>query len=62
MAEKPLGEERKAGDLAEIRLFVQEDLYRAFQRCVWIQVHESGRDRFDIMEEVVVDFLIKHNC
>jgi len=47
---------------SEIKLFVREDLYRAFQRCVWIQVHESGRDRLEIMEEVVVDFLIKHSC
>jgi len=48
--------------LGEIKLFVRQDLYRAFQRCVWIQIHESGRDRLEIMEEVVLDFLIKHNC
>lgn len=48
--------------LGEIKLFVRQDLYRAFQRCVWIQMHESDRDRLEIMEEVVLDFLIKHNC
>jgi hypothetical protein len=62
MAEKQLQEEPGSGQLTEIRLFVKDDLYRAFQRCVWMQVHESGRERFDIMEEVVVDFLIKHKC
>ena len=46
----------------EIKLFVREDLYRAFQRCVWMQVHEAGRDRFAIMEEAVIDFLTKHGC
>ncbi len=49
-------------ELAEIKLFVSEELYRAFQRCVWILVHETGRDRLDIMQEVVLDFLIKHGC
>ena len=46
----------------EIKLFVRDDLYRAFQRCIWMEVHESGRDRLEIMEEVVVDYLIKHGC
>ena len=49
-------------ELAEIKLFVSDDLYRAFQRCVWILVHETGRDQLDIMHEVVTDFLIKHEC
>ncbi len=51
-----------ASELAEIKLFVSEDLYRAFQRCVWILVNETGRDRLDIMHEVVHDFLVKHGC
>ncbi len=51
-----------AVELSEIKLFVSDDLYRAFQRCVWILVHETGRDRLDIMREVVHDFLIKHEC
>lgn len=49
-------------ELAEIKLFVTDDLYRAFQRCVWILVHETGRDQLDIMQEVVHDFLVKHEC
>ncbi len=49
-------------EFSEIKLFVSDDLYRAFQRCVWILVHETGRDRLDIMREVVHDFLIKHEC
>ncbi len=49
-------------DLAEVKLFLPEDLYRAFHRCVWILVNETGRDRLDIMREVIHDFLVKHGC
>jgi hypothetical protein len=48
--------------LTELKLFVEEDLYRAFQRCVWILVNETGRDQRDIMREAVRDFLVKHGC
>lgn len=45
-----------------LQLRIDAALYRAFQRCTWILVHESGRDRMAIMEEMVRDFLIKHGC
>lgn len=49
-------------ELTELKLFVEEDLYRAFQRCVWILINETGRDQHDIMREAVRDFLVKHGC
>ncbi len=49
-------------ELTELKLFVPDDLYRAFQRCVWIIVNETGRDQPDIMREVIHDFLVKHGC
>ncbi len=49
-------------ELTELKLFVPDDLYRAFQRCVWVIVNETGRDQPDIMREVVHDFLVKHGC
>ncbi|WP_456387003.1 hypothetical protein [Desulfolithobacter sp.] len=49
-------------DLAEIKLFVSEDLYRAFHRCVWILVNETDRSQVEIMHDVVHDFLVKHGC
>lgn len=55
-------QDRVAPDLAEIKLFVPEDLYRAFQRCVWVLINETGREQKDIMREVVHDFLVKHGC
>jgi len=49
-------------DLETLSLLVEADLYRAFQRCVWILVHETGRSRVEIMNEMVRDFLVKHEC
>lgn len=49
-------------DLTELKLFIPDDLYRAFQRCVWILINETGRDQADIMHEVIHDFLVKHKC
>lgn len=49
-------------EVQEVKLFVPPDRYRAFQRCLWIQVHESGRTQLEVMKEVVDDFLIKHQC
>lgn len=45
-----------------LQLRVNKELYRAFQRCLWIIVHETGRSQMEIMDEVVRDFLIKHQC
>lgn len=45
-----------------IKIFVPADCYRAFQRCVWIQVHETGRTQLEVMREVVDDFLDKYEC
>lgn len=47
---------------AVLTLVVSENLHRAFQRCSWVIVNETGRDRLDIMDEMVRDFLVKHGC
>ena len=52
----------RAGEGERLILQVDSDLFRAFQRCIWIIVHETGRPRIEIMNEMVRDFLIKHNC
>ena len=49
-------------DLVELKLKIPKDLYRAYQRCSWIITHETGRDQLDIMEEMVLDFLVKREC
>ena len=39
-----------------------EDLHRAFQRCLWIRINETGQSQLDLMREAVRDFLVKHGC
>jgi len=51
-----------AESLAEIKLFVPPDLQRAFQRSLLLLAHEEGRDRLDLMREMVEDFLRRHGC
>ena len=55
-------QDKPASELTELKLLVADDLYRAFQRCVWVLINETGRDQRDIMREVVHDFLVKHGC
>ncbi|MFQ6758712.1 MAG: hypothetical protein D9V46_02600 [Deltaproteobacteria bacterium] len=50
------------GETELLTLQVDRDLFRAFQRCTWIIVHETDRSRLEIMNEMVRDFLIKHGC
>ncbi|MBU0674434.1 MAG: hypothetical protein KJ950_07315 [Proteobacteria bacterium] len=45
-----------------LKIRIPSDLYRAYQRCTWILVHETGRKPLDIMREMVHDFLVKHGC
>ena len=45
-----------------IELLVPVDLYRAFHRCTWLLVNETGKSQLEIMREMVRDFLIKHGC
>ncbi|MDW7774164.1 MAG: hypothetical protein SCH71_14860 [Desulfobulbaceae bacterium] len=62
MAGKDNKTEDSPAELKEVKLFVPDDLYRAFQRCVWVLVNETGRTQPEIMQEVVHDFLVKHGC
>jgi hypothetical protein len=57
-AEFPPGEPERQ----PLNLQVSPDLCRAFQRCTWIIINETGRDQLSIMDEMVRDFLVKHGC
>ena len=48
--------------LSELKLQIPAELYRAFQRCVWMRIHETGQTQLQLMEEVIRDFLLKHGC
>ena len=48
--------------LVELKLQVPEELYRAFQRCLWIRIQETGQTPLQVMEEVIRTFLTKRGC
>lgn len=50
------------GELAVIKFFVSPQQYRAFQRCVWLQVHETGCSQLEVMEKMIDEILIRHAC
>jgi len=54
--------EPEAEQLQTLILKMNDDLYRAFQRCTWILVHETGRTQLEVINEMVEDFLVKHGC
>ena len=49
-------------ELTSLTIKVSDDLHRAFQRCTWILINETGKNQLDIMDEMVRDFLTKHGC
>lgn len=51
-----------ATHLVELKLLLPEDLHRAFQRCLWVRINETGQTQLRLMEEVIRDFLIKNGC
>jgi hypothetical protein len=48
--------------LIDLKLQIPEDLYRAFQRCLWIRINETGQTQLQVMEEVICSFLKKYGC
>jgi hypothetical protein len=62
MESSPEYQDDAAVVLTELKLKINADLHRAFQRCAWIIVHETGRSQVDVMHEMVEDFLRKHGC
>ena len=58
--QKPSGQDEE--QMARITVTVPDRLYRAFHRCTWLLVNETGKSQLQVMEEMVRDFLIKHGC
>jgi hypothetical protein len=48
--------------LTSLTIKVSDDLGRAYQRCTWIIINETGKSQLEIMNEMVRDFLEKHGC
>jgi hypothetical protein len=49
-------------ELTSLTIKVSDDLHRAYQRCTWIMINETGKKQLEIMDEMVRDFLAKHGC
>jgi hypothetical protein len=61
-SEKKSSCQREEEHLERIVVTVPDHLYRAYHRCSWILINETGKSQTQIMEEMVRDFLTKHGC
>ena len=62
MTDSPPPPEAELPELAELKLLVAADLCRAFQRCLWLRINETGQTPLQVMDEVIRDFLKKYGC
>lgn len=58
---------REAGDrdtlsVEELRIHVRSDLYRAFRRCVWITVNETGMTPLEVQNMLIEELLKMRGC
>ncbi len=58
----PVDRSPAADSYRELKVLLPDELFRAWQRCSWLIVNESGKTRLEVMEEMVRDFLYKHGC
>jgi len=61
-ASKTMESSIKNSESVELKIKISPELYRAYQRCSWIIINDTGREQLDIMEEMVLDFLVKYEC
>ncbi len=55
-------EEDLLQDTELLCLRVREDLYRAFRRCVWIMINETGKNQIEIHNEMFEKLLKLYEC
>ena len=61
-ASKTIESNIENSESVELKIKISPELYRAYQRCSWIIINDTGREQLDIMEEMVLDFLVKYEC
>ena len=49
-------------ELALLKIHVRPDLYRAFRRCVWMTVHETGMSIVDVHNKMIEELLKNNGC
>lgn len=55
-----VGAELAQEQLQMAKIFLPPELYRAYQRGIWLAVQETGRSQLSLMAEMVEDFLVKY--
>ncbi len=53
---------KETGETEILTIHVRPDLYRAFRRCVWMTVHETGRSIVEIHNEMIEELLRNRSC
>ncbi len=49
-------------DYEVLSIQVRPDLHRAFRRCVWMTVHETGMSILDIHNKMIEELLSRREC
>ncbi len=69
MATQRHGKEKQSGhsenrgeELAVLKIHVRPDLYRAFHRCVWMTVCETGMSIVEVHNKMIVELLRDNGC
>jgi len=45
-----------------LTLSLRSDLYRAFRRCAWMLIHETGKTPDEAYDALFEALLIEHEC
>jgi len=49
-------------DIEELVIQVRPDLYRAFRRCVWMTIHETGMSPVEVHNMLIQELLKARGC
>ncbi len=60
--DKKTGEKDFSEDYEILKIQVRPDLYRAFRRCVWMTVHETGMPIIEIHNKMIEELLSQKGC
>ncbi len=54
--------ERREPEMGEMVLVLRPDLIRAFRRCVWMTVYETGMSPFEVQNSLIEELLKLKGC
>ncbi len=54
--------ENREAEREEMVLVLRPDLVRAFRRCVWMEVHETGSSPFEVQNRLIEELLRLKGC